>query len=434
MKIRSICFVIGLTALFTAGVALAQTDIHVSGPAAGFPVALPQICDGGGGAPYNSKIPEIISKNLQVSGLFKVLDPSSFLEAPGKCEAPDKVGFPDWSVIGAEGLVKGSIKTSANGQILVELYLYDVQQQKAVIGKRYESEGGDYARIAHRFSNEIMRFFTGEKGVFGTRIAYIGKVGRFKELFIMDLDGSNSRQLTRDRGIVLSPSWSPAGDKIMYTSFRTRKPEIYMISPEGGSPKQITSREGMELGSKFTPDARSIISSASSNGNTNIVMFDLRGKIIQNLTNSSGIEVSPSLSPDGGQIAFCSNRSGGPQIYVMDSAGGNAHRISFTNSNYCTSPAWSPKGDKIAFVCRAGGNQLFLSAPDGSQSVQLTFSGNNEDPSWAPDGRSLAFSSDAGRGSARNISILPLLGGGSPKRISVSNVEEGMPSWSPRID
>ncbi|MCB0346953.1 MAG: PD40 domain-containing protein, partial [Bdellovibrionales bacterium] len=121
------------------------------------------------------------------------------------------------------------------------------------------------------------------------------------------------------------------------------------------------------------------------------------------------------------------------QIYIMPTAGGNAQRISFTKSNYCTSPAWSPKGDKIAFVCRQSGNQLFVSAPDGRQSVQVTFSGNNEDPSWSPDGRYLVYSSSNANGAPRNI-LMRMLAGGSPMQITFAKSEDSQPAWSPMTE
>ena len=409
----------------------AQTDLHISGPKAGFPIAIPSLCDRGGSADAASKIAEVMSRDLQLVGMFNVLNPSTFVEAPGKCG--ENVAFSDWSVIGAEGLVKGEVVQSNDGRsIEAKLFLYDVQQQRAVVGKQYQASAEDMNRIAHRFANEIMLFFTGEKGVFGTRIAYVSRVGRFKELFIMDFDGANNKQLTNDRGLALSPSWSPSGDRLIYTSYRTKRPDLYFISPDGGAPKAVTSNDSLELGAKFAPDGSRIIASTSINGVANLSMLDFRGNIIAPLTRGGAIDVSPSFSPDGSQVVFCSNRGGGPQIYVMPSSGGTARRISYTSSNYCTSPVWSPKGDKIAFICRSGGNQVFLTTPEAQQTVQLTYQGNNEDPSWSPDGRYVAFSTDA-FGGGRTLGLMSMVNP-SPIRLSVARGENSQPAWSPRIE
>src|SRR5207245_3409612 len=84
--------------------------------------------------------------------------------------------------------------------------------------------------------------------------------------------------------------------------------------------------------------------------------------------------------------------------YVMSIDGSGLARVSSTGS-YNTSPAWSPKGDRLAWATRAaGGFQIVVAAPDGSGAQNITSAGSNENPSWAPDGRYLVFSSTrAGR-------------------------------------
>jgi len=415
---------------FTGPVA-AQTDIHITGAQTGFPVAVPQLCNAGGAEEFAKQIPEVIAQNLQLSGIFNVLNPATFVETPGKCVAPDGIAFSDWSVIGAEGLVRGEVAGAGANYLEIRMYLYDVLQKRAVIGKKYEASTEDFARVAHKFSNEIMAYFTGKPGVFGTEIAYVSRVGRFKELFVMDLLGTNNRQLTRDKGLVVAPSWSPSGDRIVYTSYRTRQPDLYMVSAGGGEARRITNREGLEVGPRFSPSGNEILASASFAGISKLVLFDLRGNIVRRITEGGAIDVSPSYSPDGSQIAFCSNRAGGPQIYVMSAGGGQARRVSFTESNYCTSPVWSPLGDKIAFTCLSGGNQVFVVPAQGGKALQVTYAGNNEDPEWSPDGRFLVFSSTASR-RGKTITVLSLLGG-APKPIGASRSEDVQPAWSPVV-
>jgi len=413
---------------FSASIAFAQTDLRVSNPKAGFPIAIPQACDTGGGTPYDAKVPEMIRRDLNLSGFFSVLEPSSYVESPGRCNLPNAVQFSDWSVIGADVLIKANV-TSDGGTVRAELYLFDVQQQKAVLGKRYEADARDYARVAHRFANEVIRYFTGTPGIFGSSIVYVSRVGRFKELFQMDLDGSNMRQLTRERGLAVSPSFAPGGDSVVYTSYRTRTPELFQLPLNGGGLRQITKREGLEIGAKYLKDGSSIISSASFDGSSNIVLFSPQGELLRKITTGGFIDVSPSPAPDGSRFAFVSNRAGGPQIYVLPIGGGEPQRISFTGSNYCTSPHWSPKGDKIAFTCLSGGNQLFIANPDGSSPLQLTFGGNNEDPSFSVDGRYVLFSSTLG-GKGRQIMLLPLQTG-QPRQITTGPGEDSQPIWGP---
>lgn len=418
--------------LFTISV-IAQTEMVVSGAQVGFPVAITELCDRTQKRDASVKIPKTITKNLTISGLFKILDPSTFLESPGSCKGPEGFAYSDWTVIGTEGLVRGEIREISGDKIQVDLYLYDVLQQKPVIARRYSGSNSDFSMMAHRFSNEILLYFTGEKGVFGTRIAYVGTVGRFKELFVVDLDGSNNTQLTNAKGLIFSPSWSEKGDRLVYTSYQSRVPDLYIMGLNGSRVSRITNRPGLEVGAKFIDSDNNLISSASYSGISKLVKFDLKGQVINKITTGSSIDVSPSYSPDKSQIAFCSNRAGGPQIFTMSSDGSNVKRISFVDSKYCTSPAWSPKGDKIVFVCSRGGFQLFMSDPHGNNVVQLTFSGDNEDPSWSPDGRFITYSSTNLGGGKRQLGILSLLGG-RPVRIDGTIQDASQPAWSPSID
>ncbi|MCC6932005.1 MAG: PD40 domain-containing protein [Deltaproteobacteria bacterium] len=432
MLVRRVKVTIFLLALLVtiSGSANAQTDLHIAGAKVGFPIAIPQLCDTAESGAVAKEMADTMIRDLEITGIFKIINSASYLEEAGKCNMTE-VNFADWSVIGTEGLVKGKLSRSDAG-LQYELILYDVNRKTGVAGKRYQASADDYVQVAHRFANEILKHFTGEAGVFGTQIAFVSKVGRFKELFVMDMDGSNIRQITKDKGLALSPAWSAQGDKLLYTSYRTRKPDLYTISPNGGTPAQITNSSHMEIGAKFIRGGGSLVTSQSNGSSSNIVELDFKGKVLRKITSGGALDVSPSVSPDGSQIAFCSDRGGSPQIYVMNSDGGNIHRISFTGSSYCTSPTWSPKGDKIAFVCRDQGFHIFVSDTSGGQAVRLTYAGNNEDPSWAPDGRALAFSSNLGKGGARSIVIYSLLSG-SAKQITFTKSEDAMPAWGPSL-
>src|SRR5262249_12623750 len=142
--------------------------------------------------------------------------------------------------------------------------------QKAVLGKRYEADSRDYSKLAHRFANEVIRYFTGTAGIFGSPIVFVSRVGRFKDLFEMDLDGSNLRQLTRERGLAVSPSFSSDGSSVLYTSYRTRRPDIWLLPLAGGAPRQITNRDGLEVSAKFLKSGSGFISAATFDGASNI--------------------------------------------------------------------------------------------------------------------------------------------------------------------
>jgi len=415
--------------LVSAGHASAQTDLYVRGAGRLIPIAIPQLCNQGEGEGPAVEIPGIMRRDLDISGYFEVLDPKGYIETAGKCGAPEATVFSDWSSIGSEGLVKGKVSVQGS-RVVAQLYLLDVQKQQIVLAKEYQGDAAQARMIAHRFANDILKYYTGFAGVFGTEIAFSSRIGRFKELFVMDMDGSNVRQLTNERALAMSESWDPSGTRLVYTSFRNRVPDLFLMNVGSKSTKQITHTTELEIGAHFLGNDR-IIASRTEGGDSDIVILSTDGVIQRRLTQPNrAIDVSPVPSPDGSQVVFCSDRSGGPQIYKMGIDGSNQKRISFVNSNFCTSPAWSPTRDKIAFVCRADGNfQIFVSDINGENVLQLTSSGSNEDPEFSPDGRYLTFSSTY-FGGGYNIAIMRT-DGTSIKQVSKARGGDFEPAWGP---
>ena len=417
---------------FIPGWAGAQTKLYVTGAGRLYPIALPQLCLRGEGTAAK-EIPEVLARDLDLSGYFDVLNPNTFIESPGSCKGNEEFAYSDWSVIGAEGLVRGVVESSG-GKIRAQLYLHDVQVNRVVLGKEYQADATQARLLAHRFANEIVKFFTGEAGVFGSQIVFSGKMGRFKELYVMDMDGSNIHQITNDKSLNMASSWNPVGDLILYTTYIRRVPELFLLDPYARKGRQISHDETLELGGKFSRDGKTVLLSRSTGAQADLVIMGLDGQVLRNLTRGTGsINVSPDWSPDNSQIVFCSDRSGGPQIYTMNASGGDVKRISFVASKYCTSSAWSPKGDKIVFVCQSdGGYQLFVSNPDGSNPQQITNGGRNEDPSWAPDGRYIVFATTAYSRGNYNLALIRSDGNGM-RALTNSPSSDVDPAWSPVV-
>ncbi len=415
-------------------VAGAQVRGTIVGPGStSYPIAVSPLKEAPSTAGAGGEFAGIVSKDLELSGLFRVIDRAAYIEdAQRSGTTADAIDFHDWSAIGAQALVKGTVDREGDG-LVVEARLFDVVEGRQLGGKRYRAGARDLRRMAHRFADEILLLLTGERGPFDSRIAFASRRrNRFKEIYAMSLDGGDLQQVTHEESITLSPNWSPDGRSLLFTSYRAPTPSLFAIDLSGEGRRLISSRKGLNLGGRWSPGGRAIAVTLDGGGGTDVVLLDPNGEVLHNVTRDRAIDVSPSWSPDGLRLVFCSDRGGGPQIYVTDADGGAARRVTFQGS-YNTSPAWSPKGDHIAYASRVGGRfQVFTVGVDGGNVKQITASrGDNEDPSWSPDGRYLVFSSTRDGSGAIFLSDAS---GKSQRRLTPSGGDDSSPAWSRWIE
>ena len=208
------------------------------------------------------------------------------------------------------------------------------------------------------------------------------KENRRKRLAIMDQDGGNVRYLTQGDNLVVTPRYSPATQDIAFMSQASgQQPRVQVINLETGSRQVVGNFPDMTSSPRFSPDGQRIVMSLQQGGNANIYLMDLGSRTTTRITNTGAIDTSPSFSPDGrADRVRESDRGGQQQIYVMAADGSGAKRISFGQGSY-SQPAWSPRGDYIAFTKRtAGGFAIGVMKPDGSGERLLTEGFHNEGP------------------------------------------------------
>ncbi len=378
------------------------------------------------------KLAQTLSNDLDYSGVFRTLDSRGFLENPQKMGVTlNTIKFSDWRQLGAEFLVRGVCQVQGSS-LRLEMRLFDVVAARMVVGKIYEGQTKDWLTMIHRFANEILLALTGQKGVFGTKIAYVEARGKHKEIHLVDFDGNNPIQVTHDRSIDLSPTWSPDGTKLAYVSFKDGGPKIFVLNLMTGAQRLLCGYPGLNIAPAWRPGADQLAVTLSKDGSPSIYLVSAAsGKILHPLVHNWAISVSPSWSPDGKRLAYVSDETGNPQVYVLDVATGKKQRITY-NGTYNTSPCWSPKGDWIAFSGIQGGHHnIFIIHPDGSGLQQLTQGeGNNENPTWSPDGRMLAYSSTR---QGRSSIWVQLINGTGVRRLTQPGALQELPSWSPRL-
>lgn len=356
---------------------------------------------------------EVLAGDLDQSAVFAVSRSWASGEQPFDVQA--FVGG-KWKVSGSQVTLTGEVK--------------DFPARRPILVRDYRGPVQDWRRLVHRFADDVVQQFTGEPGVASTRVAFVVREGRNKELWVMDVDGARMTPLTNDKSIALSPAWSPDGSLLLFTTYRGgHGPAICVIPATGGRSFVISGRTGLNTSASYSPDGREIVCTLSFEGNPEVYLLDARGGSPRRLTNTRGIDTSPTWSPTGREIAFTSDRGGSPQVYLMDRDGGNVRRLTYEVS-YTDSPSWSPKGDRIAFVTRtSSGFDIYVARADGTDVRRVVSGGSNENPRWSPDGRHILFTSN--REGAFGLFITDL-DDRAPRRLNTGGKEAMSPAWSPR--
>jgi TolB protein len=388
--------VLAVLAFALAPPARAAIEVNVNrGDVQPLPIALPAF----GGGPVGADIAQVISANLQRSGLFRPLDPAIFQERD--LNAAVQPNFALWKQINAQALVNGQASVQ-DGHLVVDFRLWDVFSEQQLLGLQFTSSPENWRRVAHKISDQIYERLTGEKGYFDTRVVFVAESGsrdkRTKRLAIMDQDGANPSYLTDGSSTVMTPRFSSTSQEITYMALRPEGSAIYLFNLETGRRESLGEFMGMVFAPRFSPDGSRVAFSVERAGNSDVYLMDLRNRRSTRLTVDPAIDTSPSFSPDGGQVVFNSDRSGSPQLYVMAADGSNPHRISFGQGRY-TTPVWSPTGEFIAFTKQTGGEfHIGVMRADGSDERILTSSYMEEGPTWAPNGRVLMFTRETADG------------------------------------
>ena len=385
-------------------------------------------------ADVGRRITEVITRNLERSGLFDPIDQDAFMDkAVGMTVRPR---FQDWRIIDAQALVTGRIVPGDSGLLSVEFRLWDVFAEEHLEGLTLRGGADAWRSIAHIMSDKIYERLTGETGYFNTRIVYIAETGppdlRVKRLAIIDQDGYNLRYLSDGQHLVLTPRFSPTAQEITYLSYERGVPKVYLRRIDDGKVELLGDFPGMTFAPRFSPDGNHVVMTFARRGNSDIYEMDLRSREVRQLTANPAIETAPSYSPDGAFIAFESDRGGSQQIYVMRRDGSDVRRITFGQGRYGT-PVWSPRGDLIAFTrSHRGRFAIGVMKPDGSGERILARDFLVEGPTWAPNGRVLMFfrSSSRDPDSAELVTIDLT---GRNERILFTSTAASDPAWSPLI-
>ncbi|MDD4932534.1 MAG: biopolymer transporter Tol [Methylacidiphilaceae bacterium] len=249
---------------------------------------------------------------------------------------------------------------------------------------------GDLRKIAHEFADMVTQQVTGVSGFATSRVAFISQETGYKELYVMDIDGSNVQRLTADRSISAHPRWSHDGTLLVYTSYRSGYPDVYIVKLGKRTRSRVAFFPGINSGAAFSPDDLTLALTLSKDGNPEIYLMPVDGGAPRRLTRNRATNTSPCWSPDGKEIVYTSDERGSVQLFVISAQGGSARRL-LTGNAYSSEPDWSPDGKKIAYAARIAGEFQIGECALSSATASLLSSGGGEDPSWTRNSRHLVF-------------------------------------------
>lgn len=227
----------------------------------------------------------------------------------------------------------------------------------------------------------------------GSKIACVGyqNMETSWSVYVFDLAGGNLTRLTKvERVLDGALSWSPDGDKIIFTRSYPivpgRSHELWIMNADGSN-QHFSGIYGFQP--MWSPDGTRLVYCALKSGNWEIYTADIDGNNEIRLTTNPATDLNPVWSPDGTRIAFMSERPGNSEVFVMNADGTRPVRLTM-NPGYDGMPRWSPDGNQLAFNSEVSEDQqieIFLINSDGSDLRRLTHSASNNrsiNPAWCP--------------------------------------------------
>jgi Tol biopolymer transport system component len=230
----------------------------------------------------------------------------------------------------------------------------------------------------------------------GTRIAFSTNRDGNWEVYVMDVDGSNLRNITNHPSLDNNPRWSWDGTKIVFRSERDGNAEIYIMNPDGSGLRRVTNEPSAEFSPSLSPDSSRVVFLSTRSGATEVWVANADGSGWIRLTNNNALENTPSWAPNRDWIAFSSDLNGWPDIFIVNLSRGTVgviNRDDVENRYRDLDPCWSPDGEYIAYVSpyRYGdvaGDEVFLRRVyddkwyDGAKMITRTEYNNESGCSW----------------------------------------------------
>ncbi len=251
-----------------------------------------------------------------------------------------------------------------------------------------------------------------------SRIAFVSDREGNWDIYLMNADGSDLRNLTNNPGLDGHPSWSPDGSRLMFYSDRDGDRDIYVMDVDGSNVVQLTNDPGADHSPAWSPDGTRVAFISDREGRTNLWLMNADGSDSVNLSPRAVNARWPDWSPDSSLIAVVSNKD---LLYVDPDASIWTRTITANDfaleAFFLGWPDWSPNGERLALVSNFRdrdrlmvGSVYTADSEDGFNFRPVYFDSRgvedpdierpvddpvefDERPTWSPDGKKIAYGS-----------------------------------------
>lgn len=256
------------------------------------------------------------------------------------------------------------------------------------------------------------------------KIVFASDRDRQAEIHLMNADGSNERTLTKADDD--SPSWSPDGKSIVFSSRRGVTSQLFVMDLARGTERRLTNDPYQDLSPVWSPDGKRIAMLSFRDGLGQIFVMRADGSSVVQVTHTARPVSTPTWSPDGNTIAYNSDDGG---LHVVQADGSTEHTLP-EFSDVTSAPAWSPDGQRLAWVRNYGGWDIYLQHFGEKHVTGLTQDrARKAFLNWSPDGHALAYVS--WMDGEPEIYVLDTASGKQQRLTNGKGSQFQSPAWSP---
>jgi Tol biopolymer transport system component len=281
-----------------------------------------------------------------------------------------------------------------------------------------------------------------------------GDIAYYKsgDVWTMDANGANARQLTNNYNAEDNPTYSPDGSRIVYEFLRG----LWIMDADGSDKRQLTDGTHTDEDPVFSADGTRVVFTR----NQDLYEINVDGSGLRNLTNTPNFEErDAAYSPNGDRIAYTRiGCEGGPGagatcVYIMRADGSAQTNLTperilpqcpnspgYYHNGSAREPSFSPDGSKIAFagslICpNTVGQDIWVMNIDGSGKTNLITDNGTADrrPVFSPDGTRILFESNRDNYSGPPKFYTMGVGGGSIARLTTATTGENNADWKPDV-